>query len=308
MVAAWLVGVLLAAAAPAAEARPLTFVSFNMFHGGPASGLTGDTADLDRRLAMAVRELRALDVDVIGLQEASASRGRGNVAERLARELGYHWVHGFGVSTVLPFAWLGRAVVWLLDFDEGPAVVSRFPITAHEVGRLPRCGRYWIPRMLLRAEIATPVGPVQVFSTHTSHDRCQVKAVAEAVRRRRGPLPSIVMGDFNASETAQFMVSLRQDGGFVDAFRTANPRARGHTVWQRITAPEPTVGRRVDYVFVVPGDRAAGRVLASEVVLDAPERTDGGTLWPSDHYGVLARIDVTSPGAATARTQAAATD
>jgi hypothetical protein len=35
-------------------------------------------------------------------------------------------------------------------------------------------------------------------------------------------------------------------------------------------------------------------------VLDTPERTDAGTLWPSDHYGVLARVDVTAPPVAAA--------
>jgi endonuclease/exonuclease/phosphatase family metal-dependent hydrolase len=307
MVATGLLLVMLGLAASTADAgpdRPLAFVSFNMFHGGPASGLTGETADLDRRLRMVVRELKALDVDVIGLQEVSASRRRGNIAGRLARELGYHEAHALGVSTVVPFAWLGRTVVWLLDFDEGPAVVSRFPIVAREALRLPRCGRYWIPRMLLRTELDTPAGRVHVFSTHTSHDACQVRAVAEAVQRFRGRLPSIVMGDFNASDSAPFMVDLRRGMGFVDAYRAANPAAPGHTVWQRISAPTATVGRRVDYVFVVPGTEAAGRVLASEVVLDTPERTDRGTLWPSDHYGVLARVDVAAP-AATARASSA---
>jgi hypothetical protein len=39
-------------------------------------------------------------------------------------------------------------------------------------------------------------------------------------------------------------------------------------------------------------------VLSSRVVLDKPERRrDGSTLWPSDHYGVLADVEL---GAATA--------
>jgi len=63
-----------AAAAPARasdSARPLRVVTFNLFHGGPASGLTGDTSDLDTRLAIVIEELRRLAPDVVALQEAS---------------------------------------------------------------------------------------------------------------------------------------------------------------------------------------------------------------------------------------------
>jgi hypothetical protein len=56
--------------------------------------------------------------------------------------------------------------------------------------------------------------------------------------------------------------------------------------------------RRVDFVFLVPGQATAGRVLRSQVVLDRPRHLeDSVVLWPSDHYGVLAEIEVfpTSP-------------
>jgi endonuclease/exonuclease/phosphatase family metal-dependent hydrolase len=293
--------------AHAGAARPLTFVSFNMFHGGPASGFTGEAGDLDRRLAMTARALRLLEVDVVGLQEASAGRWRGNVAARLAHDLGFHYVHTPTTSRVMPFAFLGRALVAVMGFDEGPAVLSRFPITAHEVVGLPRCRKFFDPRALLRAEVQAPAGTLQIFSTHTSHDACQVRAVADAVQRHRGRLPMIVMGDFNAVEGTPWIASLRSEAGFVDAFRVANPAARGFTVWQRIEARTPTVARRVDYVFVVPGREATGRVVASHVVLDQPERgQDGAMLWPSDHYGVLARVDVL--GTATTTTAAARED
>jgi hypothetical protein len=53
------------------------------------------------------------------------------------------------------------------------------------------------------------------------------------------------------------------------------------------------VRRRVDFVFLVPGHVVPGRVLSSRVVLDAPRALeDGRVLWPSDHYGVLAELDV----------------
>ena len=92
-----------------------------------------------------------------------------------------------------------------------------------------------------------------------------------------------------------------QEAGFVDAYRTANPTTPGLTTWQRVDGDEPTVFRRVDYVFVVPGREVKTRVRAGRVVLNTPSReTDGTMLWPSDHYGVLVELDL-APLAAGAR-------
>lgn len=281
------------APAGAEPARALRVVTFNLFHGGASSGLSGDGHRLDARLELVARELRRLDPDVIGLQEASAGRGRGNVAERLARALGFQYAHAPATSRVFPFGLLNRLVVWLLAFAEGPAIVSRFPITAHAVHDLPRCVRYLDPRVLLHAEVATPRGALDVYSTHTSRHACQHRRVAELVGARRGRLPAVLMGDFNAVEGSPGIAALTDGAGLVDAFRAANPEAAGLTVWQRIEVPTSTVFRRVDYVFVLPGTRVPARVRASRVVLDAPGRlADGGTLWASDHYGVLAELEL----------------
>ncbi|MGH7312309.1 MAG: endonuclease/exonuclease/phosphatase family protein [Candidatus Rokuibacteriota bacterium] len=282
------------AAAPSGEApdRSLRVVTFNMFHGGAASGLTGNTARLDTRLDLAVRELRALDPDIVALQEASAGHGRGDVVGSLAAELGLHHVHAPATSRVFPLGLLNRFVVWLIGFAEGPAILSRFPIEGWEVHDLPRCGQALDPRVLLRVAVTTPWGGLDVYSTHTTRDACQPRRVAELVAARRNALPSVVMGDFNAVEGSE-AISALADAGFVDAFRAANPAGTGSTVWQRIEASESTVIRRVDYVFVLPGSTMSVRVRSSRVVLDTPGRlANGAALWPSDHYGVLADLEL----------------
>jgi hypothetical protein len=64
-------------------------------------------------------------------------------------------------------------------------------------------------------------------------------------------------------------------------------------VWQRPGAPDPTVTRRVDFIFLRPGDGGPTPVRASRVVLATPGRlANGTTLWPSDHYGVVADIAI----------------
>ena len=276
----------------AAAGTALRVVTFNLFHGGPLSGLWGDDRELERRLEMVIAELRALDPDVIALQEASVGLGRGNVAARVAEALGYDHVYAPATTRVFREPVLGRLVSVLMNFAEGPAILSRFPIGRTHRHDLPRCAKVLDPRVLVHAELTTPWGPFHVLSTHTSRDACQIRRVGELARGLGGASPVVLGGDLNhAEDTAPIQALIGE--GLVDAFRMANPDDAGLTVWQRITSPEPTVFRRVDYILLVPGAESPGRVLASRVVLNTPDRRgDGAALWPSDHYGVLAEIDV----------------
>src|SRR6185369_9003226 len=112
----------------AESAPPLKCVTFNALHGGVFSGLRGNGQDLDHRLEIAVEEFRALQPDVIGLQEASTGRQRGNVAERLARQLGFHYVYAPASFRLFPSETLNNVITWVMNFTEGPAIVSRYPI------------------------------------------------------------------------------------------------------------------------------------------------------------------------------------
>lgn len=245
---------------------------------------------------MVARELRVLDPDIIGLQEASETRQRGNAAARLAAQLGLHYVYAAANPRPFRNVRVNRLIASLLNFSEGPAIVSRFPIIAWESLDLPRCKAYADSRLLLRAALQSPWGALDVFSTHTLGDPCQTGRVAQLVRNRRGPLPSVLMGDFNASEDSMAVGAITRIGGFIDAFRTVNPSLPGPTVRQPIDAATPMVRRRVDYVFVCPGEEYGGKVLSSRVVLNTPQHLpDGGTLWPSDHYGVLAELKLVAP-------------
>lgn len=283
----------------AAEATPgrraTRFVSINVLHGGVGSGLFGDGDALERRLPLLIEELRALDPDVIGIQEASTGLGRGNTAERIATALGLEHAYApalFGLTGLAP---VDAAIATLMNFSEGPAILSRFPIRTSEAHLLPRCGGVFDPRVALRAELDMPSGPLGVYSTHLSWGGCQTDALAAIVGARRGALPSVVMGDFNATEDMPAITRLTGAAGFVDVFRFLHPDAPGLTVWQRHDTAARTVRRRVDYVFLVPGTERPGRAVASRIVLDRPAReAGGGTLWPSDHYGVLAEIELTA--------------
>lgn len=291
--AALAVAVLLCTAGPATgqAADTLRIVTFNLYHGGQWSGLRGDDTQLERRFEMTVEALQALRPDIVGLQEASEAWGRGNVAARLARRLGLHHVHVPATERVFGVRPLGWLITRLINFREGPAILSRFPIVRHQVHDLRRCRRVLDPRVLLRADVLMPDGELQVYSTHTSRDDCQLDHLASLVREGRNGWPAIVTGDLNSVETSPAIQALVNGGGFVDAFRRARPDEVGATVWQPLDAPFSTATRRVDYVFVLDGPDATARVRDSRVVLDQPQRfPDGRTLWPSDHYGVLADV------------------
>ena len=296
------VGILLTASSGSAEppetpAEPLRVVTFNLFHGGPASGLVGDGWGLEERLAMTIVQLQRLRADVIALQEASIGRGRGNIAARIGRELGYHVAQAPASERVFAGWFLGRALGWLgtvvINFNEGPAVLSRWPIVDRQVVDLHCSRRLMDPRVLLRVEIETPGGRLRIYSTHASGEACELERIEDVVRAQRGAWPALVMGDLNETEQFPALARFTTRAGFTDAFRAANPGDAGYTDLQQPGAPGPTVSRRYDYVFLVPSTQGRGTVLDSRVVLNEPRRhADGTTVWPSDHYGVLAELDL----------------
>ncbi|BCA56494.1 hypothetical protein W02_36340 [Nitrospira sp. KM1] len=277
--------------------RPLRVVTYNLLHDGAASGFFKGETNLEERLEMVIRELKVLDADIIAVQEASDSRRHGNVPERLAHALGFHVVFAAATEHVFRLWPLDQAVVGIMGFREGPAILSRYPITASEAIDLTRCQRWIEPRMLLRAKVATEWGPLQIFSTHTARgDECQMEQVGKIVRERGDSGLSLLMGDFNTPETSVVLTALRNEAGFIDTYRMANPDEPGPTVWQRIDSEQPTASRRVDFIFILPGGRTTAAVRSSRVVLNHPGHLpDGAALWPSDHYGVLAEIDVIQP-------------
>jgi len=299
LVAGALVGAAIATTASADGPPPspsIRFVTLNVFHGGPLSGWTGRDGHLETRLDLVAQALRALAPDVVALQEASWSRHRGEVAARLAERLGWNHVYAPSSMRVFGIDWLDRAGAAVMDFAEGPAVLSRFPIVHSESFKLPQCGWRLDPRVLLVADLATPAGALRVFSTHISGHHCQAEAVAALVRERRGDTPGVLMGDFNAVESSPAITALMASSGVIDVFRAAHPDATGFTVYQPVMASERRASRRVDYVFLIPGRAFPGEVTDSRVVIDKPiELTGGRTLWPSDHYGVLADLILFPP-------------
>jgi hypothetical protein len=130
--------------------------------------------------------------------------------------------------------------------------------------------------------------PVQFVVTHTeAYDPVPRDAQRdELVAAIDDPgCPVVVVGDFNARPEAVGMPA-----PYVDAWRAAgNDPAGGFTCGQGAVLDNPVskLDERIDYVFVRDAD-----VLDCRVVGDQPEdRSCPGGLWPSDHAGVVARLE-----------------
>ena len=272
--------------------RPLRFVTFNVDHGGLGSEILGDDSDLEDRFTLATRELERLDPDVIGLQEASQGWRRGDVARRFAESLGFNYAFEGATQRLFGGGILGFLSATVLGFDEGPAVVSRWPIVATHRWPVAHCDIFY-RRVLLCADVCTPWGPLRACSTHLSGSECQAASVDARLRENAADMPIVLMGDLNATEDSPALSLLRGRGGFVDTFRAANPGLAGYTDDQELDAEHATAFERVDYVLVSAAVPLGKRVLSSRVVLDRPTfDEDGDVLWSSDHYAVLSEVDV----------------
>ena len=243
--------------------------------------------------ARAIRAgLVALSPDILGLQEVlrSTEGDKLDQASVLSQGLGYHVAWGLASENY--------------GFPIGNAVFSRWPIVRSSVHPLPREGSDET-RSLVYAEIGSPYGAIPFFVTHLNWKlhhgyvrQVQVRFITDLIQQMAKPsgFPPILVGDFNAepdSDEIRFLRGLTALGGksvyFADAFAAAGDGSRGITFARRnpFAAQVHEPDRRLDYIFVRgPDDRYRGEPLDARVCFDA---THGG-VFPSDHFGVTARI------------------
>jgi endonuclease/exonuclease/phosphatase family metal-dependent hydrolase len=241
------------------------------------------------------REVGLLAPDLLALQEVEAGPGAGGQAEELFGPLGYEIVYERRDGSYVG--------------DPGVAVASRYPVLDRRLIELPHNG----PCLAVRVE--SPHGPLWFASAvpmggwpHQEGQReDEAVALDEALNRLAAgdDLPPVLAGDFDAapdSASIRFLTGLQslqgRSTGWVDAWAAAGDGSPGHT-WSTTNAhaapfiaavfAQPVHHRRIDYVFV--GSPFVWRprvvVRSCQVVMTAPQSCP-----PSDHYGVVADLDV----------------
>ena len=110
--------------------------------------------------------------------------------------------------------------------------------------------------------------------------------------------PVVLVGDFNsAADKTGTMSYATVAGSFSDAYAKLNPGMPGFTCCTDIVAPAPAPTSRIDIVFFRGGVSAQSIEL---VGVDPAKRSPAG-LWPSDHAGVVATLQVPGPPVAAAK-------
>ncbi len=248
--------------------------------------------DWDRRQRLIGRTLRALDPDVVALQEVPV-----DAPDALVSLLGddHHLTHfsrrsDDGVAGTLATRW-PHEVVEEIDLR----------ISDRSRPTLPWCAA-------LLVELDTPVGRMLVthhkpswpFPFELEREE-QAVLVASAIEERVGDraIHAVVLGDFDAtpdSASMQFWRGRRPARGmsvcYQDAWEYAHPGEPGltfDTANPLVMAGEVStaVSRKIDHVLVRSGLHGPTlQVVACRRVLDQP--VDG--VWASDHFGVLADL------------------
>lgn len=285
------------------RSRGLRFkaMTFNLFHDYPLC------RHIERRLAMLENELAIQAPDVALLQEVSASRSHGHLAERLVAGLRTR-----GLEYRLAYAPANGSVADGGNFEEGSAILSRWPIAESQVRRLAadyvlkresHGYSYEEYRIALRATVVIESGlTIDVFGAHVtdvapgdlvSPRRLQIEDLARFVAERPSrDFPAIVGGDFNARPETEEITWLRQNG-FHDLCVGFEPGNTNDANDRDLEHPEDTANQRIDYLFLADAERGQFNVDSVRLSLAKPTEVEPGRfLWASDHSGILAELEL----------------
>ncbi len=220
--------------------------------------------DLDRwpeRLPLVVAALAEADADVIGLQEVALPIDQDVL---LAEALGGYAVH--------------RAPKWGDANREAVSLLSRVPVTGHEVLALPGPGG----RVAHRIEVTHDGRPLHVVNTHLHHQPFDDESVREpqvrailAWLRDRGALGScVLLGDLNATPASSTLAAAR------DSLASALPDGLA-------TFPTPLAVGSFDPVQIDHVLCSADLVVERARLVADRASPDDPRLFPSDHVGIL---------------------
>jgi len=227
------------------------------------------------RLPLILADMAALQPDLLGLQECVYVMQQDRLIGA-AGDARYGVVRG----------WAGRP-------EYGNSLLVREPLAASEEDRLD----LGLNRAAHRAVIALPGGTsVLVVVTHLHHlgpDEAvrdgQARQLLEWLATAPPTDSQIVMGDFNA-DPAEPAVARMRTNSFRSAYAEANGSDPAVTWPSGLQAPAmDTDGSPecLDYIWI----QGAVRVASARLAFDRPA-ADDPTLYPSDHLGIAAHLEI----------------
>ncbi len=225
--------------------------------------------DWPARLEVIVPGVAARDPDVICLQEVLQNPELPNQAETLAERLGYRAYFASWDSA-------GSAKRY------GNAILTRDPVMDSGSRTLDPPDDY---RVVAHVRVDPGPGPVDVYCTHLHHTqerpetrRAQIEGALAFIDETRGSGPVVLAGDFNARVGAPELEALQ--GRFTDTFGALVPDADTVTTLNTAKGHTP---RRIDHVFVAPGEESTLVPVSARRILDEPV----DSVWGTDHFGVM---------------------
>jgi endonuclease/exonuclease/phosphatase family metal-dependent hydrolase len=234
--------------------------------------------------------LRGVDADVVALQEVWGTAAT-TQAHQLADRLGLH--AGFAAPSYPPATDVPRDA----EHDGvalGIGLLSRWPIRGLRTVGTPARHRELDPVAMV-ASLGHPAGPLHVvvacleYEPAYNDDRvAQARALVDLATDPAldGPLPVVVAGDLNAAPDSPVLRPLHDV--LVDAWAAGGGDPAASTA--PAEAGEELLGRRIDHVFLRPGQARQRVVVESARLVGAP--VDG--LDPSDHRAVVCDLAWTS--------------
>ena len=214
--------------------HPITVVSANLWHDWPRY------RNLEDRLESFARQISQLDADVLLVQEVARTTQL-QVDEWLAKRLHMQAVYA-RVNGHLNG----------IGFEEGLAVLTRFPILDMHLRKLGTGKNPFVRRLALGTIIDSPCGPFLAVSVHMGLTRAQnaiqIHDLQTWVKTVAAELPALIGGDFNAGENSPQIKKVRRS--WLDTFRSLHPDKDGTTHEIRFPWGGKLHRARLDYIFI----------------------------------------------------------
>jgi endonuclease/exonuclease/phosphatase family metal-dependent hydrolase len=252
-------------------------------------------ADWPKRLNVLQDAFRALDPDIVCLQETMVSDGDDQARDILGPD--YHIIHSDARSKA----------------GDGISIASRWPTRLREELDLKsvsnRTDAFNCTTLIAITEAPAPIGSVVVanhfpdYQVDHEYERERQAAIAVAAMRRHADTSDhvLLMGDLDAeidSASLLFLSGKRSHAGdsvcYVNCFDAVHPGEPGATFTPaNPLCPRHWPYRRIDHIFIRCGKNGQPTLGIADCNVVLNEPVDG--VWPSDHFGVMADFRPLTP-------------